>query len=473
MVDASGHLWITDFGLAQVQTDAGITMTGDILGTLRYMSPEQASGRSRVTDHHTDIYSLGVTLYELLTLRPPFAGDDRQEILRQITSEDPAPPRHSNRAIPQDLETIVLKAMAKEPPARYATAQEMADDLKRFLADEPIRARAPTLAERAAKWARRHRPVVQAAVAMLLMAVVLLSVAVVWVMSARKETERQRDEAITQGASQGSPWTGGTAKQVLREQLYAADVKTAYECWPRHGWNGSRGSFATHSLTSAASSGSTSFPSATRTNGRSEVTRAKCAASYTTARDGTWPPRLRTAACGSGTRRRDGCGEFCRWGRRPVPCGGLFARRCHAGSDRRGREGQALRCRHAGGEAAARARNFQRTHPGLLAGRKVSGDRRHRRNGAAVQRRHRKAAANHSGPRRRYRHGRLLAGQPHAGQRRCRRANAALGRGQRQSARRGPRASKLRHLPDLLARRERALASVSADRRIILWNLAT
>ena len=75
MVDASGHLWVTDFGLAQVQTDAGLTMTGDILGTLRYMSPEQARADSRVMDHRTDIYSLGVTLYELLTLRPPFAGE--------------------------------------------------------------------------------------------------------------------------------------------------------------------------------------------------------------------------------------------------------------------------------------------------------------------------------------------------------------------------------------------------------------
>ena len=138
LVDASGHLWITDFGLAQVQTDAGITMTGDILGTLRYMSPEQAAGRSRVLQQHTDIYSLGVTLYELLTLRPPFPGDDRQAVLRQIADEEPPLPRQLNKAIPKDLETIVLKAMAKEPQQRYATAQEMADDLQRFLADEPI-----------------------------------------------------------------------------------------------------------------------------------------------------------------------------------------------------------------------------------------------------------------------------------------------------------------------------------------------
>ena len=151
LVDGTGHLWITDFGLAHIQTDANVTLTGDVLGTLRYMSPEQASGRSRVTDHPTDIYSLGVTLYELLTFRSPFPGDDRQSVLRRIIEEEPSAPRHFSKSIPKDLETIVLKAMAKEPAQRYATAQQMADDLKRFLADEPIRARRPTLADRAGR----------------------------------------------------------------------------------------------------------------------------------------------------------------------------------------------------------------------------------------------------------------------------------------------------------------------------------
>ena len=91
-------------------------------------------------------------------------------MIHQIAEQDPAPPRQLNRAIPADLETIVLKAMAKEPAQRYATAQEMADDLKRFLADEPIRARPPTLADRAAKWARRHRPLVWSAVVLLVLA---------------------------------------------------------------------------------------------------------------------------------------------------------------------------------------------------------------------------------------------------------------------------------------------------------------
>src|SRR5262249_45265233 len=112
LVDAGGHLWVTDFGLAQMQKDTGLTMSGDLLGTLRYMSPEQALAQRVPIDHRTDVYSLGVTLYELLTLEPAYSGQDRQELLRQITFEEPTVPRRINKAIPLELETIVLKAMA-------------------------------------------------------------------------------------------------------------------------------------------------------------------------------------------------------------------------------------------------------------------------------------------------------------------------------------------------------------------------
>src|SRR5439155_1600554 len=133
MVDDRGNLWVADFGLAHCQSQAGLTMTGDLMGTLRYMSPEQALARPAVIDHRTDIYSLGATLYELLTLCPVFDGRDRQELLRQIATEEPRRPRQRNRAIPVELETVVLKAMEKNPQDRYATAQELADDLRRFL----------------------------------------------------------------------------------------------------------------------------------------------------------------------------------------------------------------------------------------------------------------------------------------------------------------------------------------------------
>jgi tetratricopeptide (TPR) repeat protein len=193
LLDPRGQVWVTDFGLAHGQSNAGLTLTGDVVGTLRYMSPEQALGKRFLLDHRTDIYSLGATLYELLTLRPAFDGQDRQELLRQITLDEPRPPRGVNPAVPVELETIVLKAMAKEPEGRYATAQELADDLRRFLEDRPIRARRTTLAQRAAKWARRHRAAVTAAAvsAVLVMLVAIATLTVSNVRIAREEARTQ------------------------------------------------------------------------------------------------------------------------------------------------------------------------------------------------------------------------------------------------------------------------------------------
>jgi Flp pilus assembly protein TadD/serine/threonine protein kinase len=167
------RLWIADFGLAHCQSQSGPTLTGDLVGTLRYMSPEQALAKRVPIDHRTDVYSLGATLYELLTLQPAFVGGDRQELLRQIAFEEPRPPRRLNKAIPVELETIVLKALEKNPAERYATAQELAEDLERFLKDEPIRAKRPTLGQRTRKWARRHRAAVWAGAAVLVVALFL------------------------------------------------------------------------------------------------------------------------------------------------------------------------------------------------------------------------------------------------------------------------------------------------------------
>jgi serine/threonine protein kinase/Tfp pilus assembly protein PilF len=167
LVDGRGGLWVTDFGLAHVQSDARLTLTGDLVGTLRYMSPEQALAKRGVVDHRADVYSLGATLYELLALEPAFGGADREELLRQIAFEEPKPPRRLNKAIPAELETIVLKALEKNPAERYATAQELADDLRRWLQDRPIQARRPSWARVAAKWTRRHRPVVGSVLAAL------------------------------------------------------------------------------------------------------------------------------------------------------------------------------------------------------------------------------------------------------------------------------------------------------------------
>src|SRR5262249_41366548 len=145
------------FGLAHCQSQAGLTMTGDVVGTLRYMSPEQALAKRVVVDHRTDVYSLGATLYELLTLEPVFAGNDRQELFRQIAFEEPKPLRQRRPSIPRELETIVFKALEKKPADRYATAKELAEDLARFTKDEPIRARRPSLKRRLQQWCRRHK----------------------------------------------------------------------------------------------------------------------------------------------------------------------------------------------------------------------------------------------------------------------------------------------------------------------------
>jgi serine/threonine protein kinase len=178
LIDPQGALWITDFGLARFPSDPSVTRTGDVVGTLRYMSPEQALARRGVVDQRTDIYSLGVTLYELLTLRPAFDGRDHHELLRQIALDEPAPPRRINKAVPRDLETIVLKAMAKEPAQRYATAQELAADLTRFLEDRPIQARRPGPMERVLRWTIRHREIVGTAAAVLVVALAVGTAAI-------------------------------------------------------------------------------------------------------------------------------------------------------------------------------------------------------------------------------------------------------------------------------------------------------
>jgi serine/threonine protein kinase/Flp pilus assembly protein TadD len=214
LLDAAGRLWVTDFGLAQMQrSEANLTVTGQAVGTPRYMSPEQALAKRAPIDHRTDVYSLGVTLYELLTLRPAFDGENREELLRQIASDDPARPCRLVRAIPAELEIIVLKAMEKRPQDRYATAQELADDLRRWLLDQPIKARRPSWAHVGRKWARRHRGVVMAAVVCLLVTLAALTGSVGWVMGDRKaqrsKAEQKAIEALEAAGpmlQEGNPW---------------------------------------------------------------------------------------------------------------------------------------------------------------------------------------------------------------------------------------------------------------------------
>lgn len=156
LLDAAGIVWVSDFGLAKTDED-GLTRTGDLLGTFRYMSPERFHGEC---DARADVYSLGLTLYEMLTLTPAFSASNQAKLVEQIQSHEPPRPLAIDAEIPRDLETIVLKAIEKEPARRYASAEEMAYDLRRFLDDEPIHARRIGYTERLWRWCRRNRQVV-------------------------------------------------------------------------------------------------------------------------------------------------------------------------------------------------------------------------------------------------------------------------------------------------------------------------
>lgn len=158
LLDLEGDVWVADFGLAQFEDGRGLTATGVLIGTYAYMSPEQAMGKKRVgVDQRSDIFSLGVTLYELLTLTRAFSGDSHQETLRKIILEHPVSPRKIDRNIPSAIEVMLMKALAKSPDDRYQTAAELADDLRLFRDDQPIKARKPTIPQRLSRWARVNR----------------------------------------------------------------------------------------------------------------------------------------------------------------------------------------------------------------------------------------------------------------------------------------------------------------------------
>jgi WD40 repeat protein/serine/threonine protein kinase len=200
----SSDLWpkITDFGLAKrLDSDGGLTETGVILGTPSYMAPEITGSTGEAVGPAADIYALGAILYELLTGRPPFAAGSVLETVLQVVGQEPVPPSRLRPTTPRDLETVCLKCLGKSPARRYATAEALADDLARFLAGEPIRARPVSAWERAAKWARR-RPAL-AAMTGLLAVVVLLGFALVTWQWRRAEgewhrAEQERDRAETE-----------------------------------------------------------------------------------------------------------------------------------------------------------------------------------------------------------------------------------------------------------------------------------
>ncbi len=154
LLDQESRAWLSDFGLAQVEATDQLTGTGEIVGTLRYIAPERFK---RQGDARSDIYSLGMTLYELLTIQPAFQESDRAKLIHQILKEEPPSPRSIDPGMPRDLETIILKTITKEPEHRYQTCQELADDLRRFLSDRPVAARRLQWWEISWRWVGRNR----------------------------------------------------------------------------------------------------------------------------------------------------------------------------------------------------------------------------------------------------------------------------------------------------------------------------
>ena len=207
LLDAAGNVWVTDFGLAKVEGSEGPTRTGDIVGTLRYMAPERFEGWS---DRRSDIYSLGATLYELLTLRPLFGKAAQAELIDKVIHDAPDPPRKLDPKLPRDLETIVLKAIAKEPGDRYPTAQALAEDLGRFLEDRPVLARRSTPVEQFWRWCRRNPWLAAANITAATLTTILAIVSTVAAWSYRNQRDQiigQRDEI-------------GKAEIVGRERLF-------------------------------------------------------------------------------------------------------------------------------------------------------------------------------------------------------------------------------------------------------------
>jgi serine/threonine protein kinase/WD40 repeat protein len=197
LIDTEGTAWVTDFGLAKADDSTELTTQGDIVGTLRYMAPERFRGQA---DCRSDVYGLGLTLYEMLTLESPFGSGDRARLTERILQSDPPRPRRLDPRIPRDLETIVLKAIAKEPGRRYESAAALADDLRRFLADRPIRARRTPPWEHGWRFCRHNPALAIAGVLVVSLLSVILLAWASWTASLdaqlRRTADARRDEQL-------------------------------------------------------------------------------------------------------------------------------------------------------------------------------------------------------------------------------------------------------------------------------------
>jgi WD40 repeat protein len=225
LLDRGGNVWVADFGLAKAVGSDDLTHTGDIVGTVRYMAPERFRGEG---DARADVYALGLTLYEMLALRPAFDGSDRADLIRRVTQEDAPRLRKLNRKVPGDLETVVHKAMAREPSQRYATASALAEDLNRFIEGRPILARRVSTAERAYRWCRRN-PVVAGLLTGIALAL-MLGAALSTYFAVRATREKRlalRNAAVAEANARRAR----DEKRFSDRRLYDAEMILAHRAW--------------------------------------------------------------------------------------------------------------------------------------------------------------------------------------------------------------------------------------------------
>jgi serine/threonine-protein kinase len=230
LLTTDGTPKVTDFGLARrLEDGSGLTLIGVPVGTPSYMAPEQGRGNGYAIGPATDVYALGAILYELLTGRPPFRAETAAATLEQVLADDPVPPSRLNLRVPRDLETICLKCLHKEPPRRYATARELADDLGRFREGKPIRARPVGAAERAVKWARR-RPTMALLVAALLVLFGAAAGAGLWL--SQQEADRQTAKSQRQGQAREAIETAlGRANDLRPAEKWPEALEILAEAW--------------------------------------------------------------------------------------------------------------------------------------------------------------------------------------------------------------------------------------------------
>lgn len=223
ILSKDGRIMIADFGLAKTTEEESVTMAGSFLGTLRYASPEQAAAKGLPVDHRSDIYSLGATMYELLCFAPAYPGTGHKELLGAILNRDPIPPRRIVPSIPPELETICGKMMEKSVSARYQTAKDFADDLRRYLNDIPIVAKRPSLATRAIKFARRHKLAVTAVSAVVIVAAT--TGLMLRAQAASRRAEAERLVAEVQGLYDSGMYYAGVFKWEKAEGEFRKSLK--------------------------------------------------------------------------------------------------------------------------------------------------------------------------------------------------------------------------------------------------------